>query len=113
MREVQAGQADGVLDRHKVFARFLVFARPETCRLIPDPQAPESRERSALDWSWAGEARHQERVAFHRSLLGDLRAREIAPLMAGLCTLRSASRLGNGLGDRLDLLECTCYGVWW
>ena len=78
--------------RRQEFARFPAFASPETRRRIPDPQAPESRERSALDWSWAGEALHQEWVAFHRSLL-QLRAREIAPLMAGETAPEVDSRL--------------------
>jgi maltooligosyltrehalose trehalohydrolase len=47
--------------RRQEFARFPEFARPETRRRIPDPQAPESRERSALDWSWAGEDRERWR----------------------------------------------------
>jgi maltooligosyltrehalose trehalohydrolase len=77
--------------RKREFARFPAFARPDACS-IPDPQAPESRERSALDWSWAGDALHQEWVAFHRGLLR-LREREIAPLTAGETVPEVDSRL--------------------
>jgi 1,4-alpha-glucan branching enzyme len=74
-----------------------VFASPDTRRRIPDPQAPESRERSTLDWSWTGEALHQEWVAFHQSLLR-LRQREIAPLTAGETVPEVGSRLLGGTG---------------
>jgi malto-oligosyltrehalose trehalohydrolase len=83
--------------RRREFARFPAFASPDTRRRIPDPQSPESRERSALDWSWAGETLHQEWVAFHRSLL-QLREREIAPLTAGETIPEVGSRLLGGTG---------------
>ena len=53
---------------------------------------PESRERSALDWSWAGEAFRQDWVAFHRSVLR-LREQEIAPVLAGETVPEVDSRL--------------------
>src|SRR4029453_3387904 len=78
--------------RRQEFARFPAFASPETRRGIPDPQAPESRERSALAWSWGGEALHQQWVVLPPSLLR-LREREIAPLMAGETAPEVDSRL--------------------
>src|SRR5262249_33485867 len=81
--------------RRREFARFPAFASPDARCRIPDPQAPESRECSALDWSWAGEAFHQEWVDFHRSLLR-LREREIVPLMAGATVPETGSRPVGG-----------------
>jgi malto-oligosyltrehalose trehalohydrolase len=81
--------------RRQEFARFPEFANPETRRRIPDPQLAETRERSALDWSWTGDALHQEWVAFHRTLLR-LRGQEIAPLVAAGTTPQVSSRLPGG-----------------
>jgi len=81
--------------RRQEFARFPEFANPETRRRIPDPQLAETRERSALDWSWTGDALHQEWVSFHRTLLR-LRGREIAPLVAAGTTPQVSSRLPGG-----------------
>jgi malto-oligosyltrehalose trehalohydrolase len=81
--------------RRQEFARFPEFANPETRRRIPDPQLAETRERSALDWTWTGDALHQEWVAFHRTLLR-LREQEIAPLVAAGTTPQVNSRLPGG-----------------
>jgi malto-oligosyltrehalose trehalohydrolase len=81
--------------RRQEFARFPEFANPETRRRIPDPQLAETRERSALDWTWTGDALHQEWVAFHRTLLR-LREQEIAPLVAAGTTPQVSSRLPGG-----------------
>jgi malto-oligosyltrehalose trehalohydrolase len=67
--------------RRREFARFPEFASPADQSRIPDPQAPETRARSVLDWSRIGDAGRQEWIAFHRTLLR-LREREIVPLLA-------------------------------
>ena len=75
------------------------FRRSPVLRLAavsPIRRPQRAGERSALHRSWAGEALHQEWVAFHRSLLRDLRAREIAPLMAG----QTAPRLSPGCSEK-------------
>jgi len=68
--------------RRREFARFPEFADPEIRDRIPDPQAPETRERSVLDWAATSLAPHGAWLDFHRTLLR-LREREIAPLLAG------------------------------
>jgi len=68
--------------RRREFARFPEFASPATRERIPDPQAATTFERSVLDWSRAGAAGHRDWLAFHRALLA-LRARSVAPLLAG------------------------------
>jgi 1,4-alpha-glucan branching enzyme len=67
--------------RRREFAGFPEFASPAGQSRIPDPQDPETRARSVLDWSRTGDAGRQEWIAFHRALLR-LRAREIVPLLA-------------------------------
>ena len=47
---------------------------------IPDPQAPETWERSVLDWSLADQPAHREWLDFHRALLR-IRHDEIVPLL--------------------------------
>jgi len=83
--------------RRLEFARFPAFASLDARVRIPDPQAPESYRRSALDWSRADVAVHQEWAAFHRSLLR-LREREIVPLTAGATVPETDSRLFGGTG---------------
>ncbi|MGH7396664.1 MAG: malto-oligosyltrehalose trehalohydrolase, partial [Candidatus Rokuibacteriota bacterium] len=68
--------------RRREFARFPEFASPEVRERIPDPQAATTFTRSVLDWSRASAPDHQDWLAFHRALLA-LRARTIAPLLAG------------------------------
>ncbi len=68
--------------RRQEFARFTEFSAPESLDRIPDPQTPETRARSVLDWTRISDPRHQEWLAFHRTLL-QLRDKEIAPLLAG------------------------------
>ncbi len=81
--------------RREEFAKFPEFADPAARERIPDPTAPSTFERSVLDWSVLDRAPHADWLALYRELLG-LRAREIAPLLAG------ASRGGShrALGER-------------
>jgi maltooligosyltrehalose trehalohydrolase len=68
--------------RRREFARFAAFSTPESRERIPDPQSPETRARSVLDWTRIGRPVHQQWLAFHRALLS-LREKEITPLLAG------------------------------
>jgi len=68
--------------RRREFSRFPQFTEPEGRERIPDPQAPETRARSELDWTRIGCPRHQQWLAFHQTLL-QLRGEEITPLLAG------------------------------
>ena len=68
--------------RHREFARFPDFARPEARARIPDPQAESTRRRSVLRWEHLAEAPHAEWLAFHCHLL-EVRSRDIAPLLRG------------------------------
>jgi 1,4-alpha-glucan branching enzyme len=67
--------------RRREFERFPEFAEPGARERIPDPQSPETRARSVLDWSRIAEPDHQQWLEFHRALL-DLRQKEVAPLLA-------------------------------
>jgi malto-oligosyltrehalose trehalohydrolase len=66
--------------RRQEFAGFPEFADPARRDRIPDPQAPESRERSVLDWTALEKPAHQAWLDFHRTLLA-LRRAEIVPLL--------------------------------
>ncbi|HEX8242047.1 MAG TPA: malto-oligosyltrehalose trehalohydrolase [Longimicrobium sp.] len=55
--------------RRKEFGKFSAFADPEVRERIPDPQAPETFERSKLDWSERGRMPHAGMLALHRALL--------------------------------------------
>ncbi|MGH7413305.1 MAG: malto-oligosyltrehalose trehalohydrolase [Candidatus Rokuibacteriota bacterium] len=81
--------------RRREFARFPEFASPEVRERIPDPQAEATFTRSVLDWSRTIAPGHQDWLAFHRALLA-LRARAIAPLLAGEATPVAAWK---NLGD--------------
>jgi malto-oligosyltrehalose trehalohydrolase len=68
--------------RRGEFARFDRF-RDETARLlIPDPGSAATFESACLNWAPREHAAHAEWVRLYRSLLA-LRAREIAPRLAG------------------------------
>lgn len=67
--------------RHE-FAKFPEFADPAARERIPDPNAPETFERSVLDWSVVDRSPHTEALARTRALL-ELRKREIVPRLAG------------------------------
>jgi 1,4-alpha-glucan branching enzyme len=68
--------------RRQEFAGFPEFADHARRDRIPDPQAPETRERSVLDWTALEKPAHQAWLDFHRTLLA-LRRAEIVPLLGG------------------------------
>jgi maltooligosyltrehalose trehalohydrolase len=69
--------------RREEFAKFPEFADPEVRERIPDPTAPETYERSKLDWSVLERPPHAAWLRFYRGLLS-LRAREIVPRLGGM-----------------------------
>jgi maltooligosyltrehalose trehalohydrolase len=62
--------------RHE-FARFEEFADPEIARTIPDPQTPDTFERSKLNWGEISEEPHASLLALYRECLR-LRASDVA-----------------------------------
>jgi 1,4-alpha-glucan branching enzyme len=81
--------------RRREFARFSEFADAGARERIPDPQAPETWERSVLDWSLADLPAHREWLDLHRALLR-IRHAEIVPLLQNPIAPRARwSRLGE------------------
>jgi maltooligosyltrehalose trehalohydrolase len=81
--------------RRREFARFPQFAGPVARQGIPDPQAPEARQRSVLDWDAADRPPHRDWLQFHQALLR-IRHAEIVPLLAGEPVPRASwRRLGE------------------
>ncbi len=64
--------------RRREFARFARFSDPSSRERIPDPNAPDSFQRSKLDWSQLRLPQHGQWLALYRDLL-DIRRREIVP----------------------------------
>jgi maltooligosyltrehalose trehalohydrolase len=69
--------------RRREFARFERFSDPEAQRRIPDPNDPDTFEKSRLDWTSLERDPHRGWLALHRELLA-LRRREIVPRLAQL-----------------------------
>ncbi len=81
--------------RRREFARFPEFADAAARARIPDPQAPETWERSVLEWSVADLPVHRKWLDFHRALLR-LRHAEVVPLLQNPDAPRARwSRLGE------------------
>jgi maltooligosyltrehalose trehalohydrolase len=55
--------------RRQEFGKFSAFADPAVRERIPDPQAPETFERSKLDWSERMRMPHAGMLSLHRALL--------------------------------------------
>ena len=55
--------------RRQEFGKFSAFADPAERERIPDPQAPETFERSRLDWIERERMPHAGMLALHRALL--------------------------------------------
>jgi maltooligosyltrehalose trehalohydrolase len=68
--------------RRDEFVKFPEFAAPEARDRIPDPNAPDTFERSRLDWSVVLKPSHMEWLTFYRKLLA-LRAGTIVPRLTG------------------------------
>lgn len=103
--------------RQREFARWSQFSDPELRETIPDPNDPATFARSRLDWdaleTGPGRARH----GLIRRLLA-IRAREIAPRLAGITgNAGAATRVGERgvsvgwrLGDGTRLSTCVNLG---
>jgi malto-oligosyltrehalose trehalohydrolase len=106
--------ADAVTEgRRREFADFEGFADPQARQRIPDPNDPQTFERSKLDWlAFDDEAHHRQWLQLHRELLR-LRRVELVPRLPGIggeqaafeqighTGLRVQWRLGDG--SRLTL----------
>ncbi|HSN29285.1 MAG TPA: malto-oligosyltrehalose trehalohydrolase, partial [Kofleriaceae bacterium] len=55
--------------RREEFGKFAAFADPAVRERIPDPQAPQTFERSKLDWSERDKGEHARMLALHTQLL--------------------------------------------
>jgi 1,4-alpha-glucan branching enzyme len=74
--------AQAVTDgRRREFARFEKFASGEST--VPDPNHPDTFERSKLDWLSLDDERHAAWLAFYRKLLS-LRRERIVPRLDGM-----------------------------
>jgi malto-oligosyltrehalose trehalohydrolase len=69
--------------RRNEFAKFPEFQDPDKRSKIPDPVAPETFQRSKLDWQDLHETAHSETLKYHRHLLS-LRQKHIVPLLKEL-----------------------------
>jgi malto-oligosyltrehalose trehalohydrolase len=69
--------------RRREFARFEQFSSREMQERIPDPNHPDTFERSRLDWLSAGDPAHASWLALYRTLLA-LRAQHIVPRLMGM-----------------------------
>ncbi|MGP1394692.1 MAG: malto-oligosyltrehalose trehalohydrolase [Inquilinaceae bacterium] len=73
--DLAAAVRDG---RRREFAGFPEFADPAVRDRIPDPNAPQTAERSRLDWKSLETADHRSWFDFYAALL-DLRQRAVVP----------------------------------
>jgi malto-oligosyltrehalose trehalohydrolase len=69
--------------RRREFARFEQFSSAEMQERIPDPNHPDTFERSRLDWLSVGEQAHAGWLALYRALLA-VRAEHIVPRLSGM-----------------------------
>lgn len=88
--------ADAVRDgRRSEFSQFAAFHDEAKRRSIPDPNDPETFQRSKLNWDALAEEDRRATLAFHSELIA-LRQREIVPRLAGLeRNTASARRVGD------------------
>jgi maltooligosyltrehalose trehalohydrolase len=107
--ELAAAVATG---RREEFKRFERFRDPAARAAIPDPNDPQTFERSKLAWAERERGAHRRRLEFCQRLLR-LRREHIAPRLAGMrragefdCTAPGglAARWTLGDGTRLHLL---------
>ena len=76
--------AEAVRDgRREEFKAWADFADPELRATIPDPNDPETREVSRIDWEKRDQGAHAERLDLVKRLLA-LRAEHVTPRSAGL-----------------------------
>lgn len=95
-----ADLADAVTaGRRREFARFEEFADEAARAAIPDPNDPDTFQRSRLDWAALDEPAHRQWRDFHRRLLS-LRHGEIVPRLPGMDGHAGGfDLLGDSAGD--------------
>jgi len=104
--------------RRNEFRRWRNFHDPKTRERIPDPNAWGTFAASKIDWNEAVRSPHRERLALVTHLLA-IRAREIAPRLAGIAghagTVLAAAECGLAvswrLGDGSVLTMCASLGA--
>lgn len=67
--------------RRREFARFAQFSQPAAREAIPDPNHPDTFERSKLDWKSSVDASHASWLELYRKLLA-LRREHVVPRLA-------------------------------
>ena len=77
--------------RREEFQAWADFADPELRETIPDPNAPDTQDRSRLDWAKARDGGHAARLDLFRRLL-QLRARHVVPRLRGLTDRSSVAK---------------------
>lgn len=82
--------------RRREFARFMRFADPAARERIPDPNDPDSFNRSRLNWNCLDEVSNRSWLELYRTLL-TIRRRHISPRLAGIKGGQAEARL---LGER-------------
>lgn len=88
--------------RRREFGKFLHFEHGKSADVIPDPNHPDSFERSKLDWPSLDEARHAQWLELYKRLLA-LRRDHIAPRLAAI----------EGGSGRYDALSHAALTVSW
>jgi malto-oligosyltrehalose trehalohydrolase len=97
--------------RRREFARFTRFADPQLRQSIPDPNAPDTFQRSRLAWEDLPEPFHQEWFGFYRRLLR-LRREWIIPRLGGMRGGGEFRPLGqSGLRLRWTLGDGSCLSL--
>jgi malto-oligosyltrehalose trehalohydrolase len=97
--------------RRREFARFSWFADPQLRQSIPDPNAPDTFQRSILAWKNLAEPRHREWFGFYRRLLR-LRREWIIPRLGGMRGGGAFQPLGqSGLRLRWTLGDGSCLSL--
>lgn len=82
--------------RRREFSRFPQFTAPGARALIPDPNLPDTFQRSRLDWRQADREEGRRWLQLYRELLA-LRRQFIVPRLAGTGRNRAwYSRIGDG-----------------
>jgi 1,4-alpha-glucan branching enzyme len=69
--------------RRREFSRFEQFSSKEMQERIPDPNHPDTFERSRLDWLSASDPAHASWLDLYRALLA-LRAQHLVPRLTGM-----------------------------
>ena len=83
--------------RRDEFQAWADFADPELRETIPDPNDPQTRDRSVIDWGKPGQGAHAERLDLVKRLLA-LRAEHVTPRLPGLRDKSSEAKVHGRRG---------------